>query len=428
MKKILAFIGILFVLLIALIYWSVSSTSEQFSTCEIRNIEDLEKTDFHKHDSVLVAVSTLYEAGNIKELVQGENYREAWSTPIQVPVVFLDTLKGGMEIVEEGGGKQTHSLEVKTKDGTVYSLRSVNKDPHKLVPGVAKKLGLENIIIDGISGQHPLGAILAAALAEKANILHTHPQIVFIPKQERLGKFNEKYGNRLFLLEYETKGDKNWTRFSDADEIIDTDDLQELKAEGKNVEIDKQALIRVRLFDILIGDWDRHAEQWGWVMREEKDKLVAVPLAGDRDNAFFKMGGLVPNILTSKNIKPLIRPYEKEVDYMPGLVYPFDRYFLLNTPKEVYIEQARKLQSALDDQAIEEAFKAWPKSISDLNKKEITGKLKARRENLEKHALDFYENIQEKGVLTEKLKGSEDLELDEELLKCFDCDTDQSSS
>lgn len=423
MKKAFALIGILFVVLIGLIYWSASSTSEKFTTCEIKNISDLRATNFREHDSVLVAISTLYKANQLKELIQGENYREAWSTPIKVPIVFLDTLKGGMEVLEEGGGKQTHSLKIKASDGTVYSLRSVNKDPQKLIPEVATRLGLENIIIDGISGQHPLGAILAAELASKAGIMHTHPKIVFVPRQKKLGKFNEKFGNRLFLLEYETKGEKNWTPFENVREIIDTDNLQELKLKKeKEVVVDKEALIKVRLFDILIGDWDRHSEQWGWIMKEENSKLTAIPLAGDRDNAFFKMGGLVPNILTNKNIKPLIRPYEKDIDYMPGLVYPFDRYFLLNTPKEVYLEQARILQDRLTNEAIEDAFRVWPKAIIELNKEEITAKLKARRDNLVQHATDFHQTIQEKGGLNEKLKGSEDLDLPEALLRCFDCD------
>lgn len=60
----------------------------------------------------------------------------------------------------------------------------MNKDPEPLIPEVAKNLGLENIITDGISGQHPFGAILAAALADKAGVLHTHPVMYFVPKQK----------------------------------------------------------------------------------------------------------------------------------------------------------------------------------------------------------------------------------------------------
>ncbi|MDX1543316.1 MAG: hypothetical protein R3214_05150 [Christiangramia sp.] len=428
MKKIFALVAILLILFISLIYWSVSSTDKEFVTCTIKSFEDLDKVDFRKHDSVLIAASSLYEGDIIKEFMQGENYRKAWSTPVQVPIIFLDTLKGGMKIVKEGGGKQTHSIRLRGDDGILYSLRSVTKDPQKLIPEIAETLGLENIIVDGISAQHPYGAILAAQLADVAGVFHTHPWLVFVPKQERLGEFNEKYGNRLYLLEYETEGDKNWTPLEDVEEIVETDDLQELKQEhGEQLRIDRQALIRLRLFDIMIGDWDRHAEQWGWAIQVRNDELKAIPIAGDRDNAFFNISGVVSEILTNKNIEPLVRPFEREVDYMPGLVYPFDRYFLLDTPEEVFIEQAKDLQNTITDEKINEAFQVWPEAISKLDKEEITLKIKSRREHLVDYAKNFHEIIQEKGKLSEPLKGSEDLNLRKELLECFECDTTDQS-
>ena len=80
--------------------------------------------------------------------MQGSNYRDAWSEKVKFPIVFLDTLYGGMEIIKEGGGKQTHSLKLRAKNDILYTLRSVTKDPGKLIPEIAEDLGLENIIVD----------------------------------------------------------------------------------------------------------------------------------------------------------------------------------------------------------------------------------------------------------------------------------------
>lgn len=263
MKKILVAVVILFIAFILLVYLSVSSTDKEFKTCEIKNYEDLEKVDFKKHDSVLVAPSSLYEGNILKEFMQGKNYRKSWSTPVKVPIAFLDTLKGGLKIIKEGGGKQTHSLKLENEEGIIFTLRSVAKDPEKLIPEVAEDLGLQNIIVDGISAQHPYGALLAAQLSDIAGVLHTHPTMYFIPKHDKLGTYNKEYGNRLYLLEYETESKKNWTSFKNVDEIMETKDLQELKQkEGKTLKIDRASLIKARLFDLLIGDWDRHAEQW----------------------------------------------------------------------------------------------------------------------------------------------------------------------
>ena len=423
MKKLLWLVFILIIGFIALVYFSVSSTDKEFETVTIQEFDGLENIDFRRHDSVQVAASSLYEANQLKDIMQGENYREAWTSQVKVPVLFLDSLYGGMELVKEGGGTQTHSLRLKDKNGFLYSLRSVNKDPSTHVPEFARSLGLENIVIDAISASHPYGAILAASLSEKAGVLHTHPKVVFVPKQGFLGKqYNEKYGNRLFLLEYETEGEQNWTDYKNVYKILDTKNLQELKEENpKQVSIDKNAFVRARLFDMLIGDWDRHAKQWGWVVLKEGKNFKAIPLAGDRDNAFFNLGGIIPGIISNKNIEPEVRPFEKEIKYMPGLVYSNDVYFLTNTPVKIFTTEAKKLQDLLTDDAIADAFKVWPKNIAKQNSKEIIEKIKSRRNNLVEYAKEFHRIINERELLNKPLKGSEDIKISPELMKCFEC-------
>lgn len=423
LKKIGLFIGIIIVGFVGLIYWSLSGTEEEFKTAQIVGMHNIETVDFRTLDSVLIAASTLYEADEIKRLMQGEHYRKAWETPIKVPVLFLDSLKGGMEVLKKGGGKQTQSLKLKSEKGVEYTIRSINKNPKALIPAFARTLGLENIIVDGISAQHPYGAVLAAELAKQANLLSTHPKIVFVPKQNVLGQYNEEYGNRLFLLEYETNSHGNWTTFKNVIEIIATDDLQKLKVDyGKKMSIDKPALIRARLFDLLIGDWDRHAKQWGWMVQRENETYRAIPIAGDRDNAFFKTEGVIPSILSNENIVPELRPFTKEIEYMPGLVYPFDRYFLYRTSDTLFVKEAQRLQRLLTDEVLQEALNVWPKAILDLNGQEIIEKIKSRREHLIEYAKEFKRTIDEQGPLNEPLKGSKKLNLPDYLIRCFDCE------
>ena len=426
MKKILLAILVVLIVFIALTYFSTRSTTKNFETCIIKDQADLDNVDLKKHDSVLVALSTIYKGNFIKNMMQGENYRKTWAVPVKVPVANLDTLKGGLEVLKKGGGNQTHSLKLKSKDGIMYTLRSVNKDPEKLIPDVARDLSLENIIVDGISGQHPYGAILAASLSNIAEVPHTSPKMYFVPKQKALKKYSDTYGNRMYLLEFETESEKNWTPLANISEIVETNALQKMKFKLKEqLHIDKAALIRARLFDLLIGDWDRHAEQWGWAIQHKNNKQLAIPIPGDRDNAFFKLDGIIPEIVTNKNVEPLVRPFEPGIDYMPGLVYPFDVYFLKDTPEEVFVNEAQNLQSLLNDTSIDEAFRVWPKEISALDKEEISSKIKNRRNHIVQYAREFHEIIEERSYLDQSLKGSEKLEISENLMKCFECDTEK---
>ncbi|WP_324721306.1 hypothetical protein [Salinimicrobium sp. HB62] len=417
MKKLLIALLILFLLFIGLTYWSVSVKPSEVYISKV-----VENSAVHPalKDSmpVTVVATNQYHANALKRFMQGVNYRRAWEAPVEAQVFLLDSFK----IDKEGGGNQTKSLKIIDKKGIIYSLRSINKDPDPLIPKAAKILNLENIVIDGVSAQHPYGAVLAAELSEVVGVLSTKPRIVYVPKHKALEQFEDQYGNRLFLLEYETEGEMNWTHYKNVKEIVETDDLQELKAEiGEKLNIDRQQLVRARLFDLLIGDWDRHSKQWGWVLQQRNDHLVAIPIAGDRDNAFFRIDGVFPTILTNHLVQPMVRPFEEDIDYIPGFVYPFDLYFLKGVSKDLFISEARYIQQQLTDEKIDLAIKAWPKNLVRLNGNEIAAKLKSRRDKLVKYATEFHEVIEEKDAVQVPLKGSEDLDLPLSLIKCFDC-------
>lgn len=421
-KKVLLAVIIVVALFVGLTYWSLSSTPKTFSTCEIVGMEEMQHINFKEFDSVLVAASTLYEGNTVKNIMQGEQYRKAWSTPVKVPIVFLDTLFGGVRILEEGGGHQTHSLKLETEDGTLLTLRSVSKDPSPLIPNVAETLGLENIVVDGISAQHPYAALVVAKLSDEAKILNTRPQLVFVPKQAFLKKYNDKFGNRLFLLEYETKGNAQWLGIDTVESLMDTEDLQELKFEkNEQVVIDQRALVRARLFDLLIGDWDRHSKQWGWAIKDSGDVKVAIPMPCDRDNAFFNLEGVLPTLISNNAFLPEVQSFEKEIDFLKGLISPFDVYFLKQTDKHVFEEEAKKLQQLLSNEDISTSFTVWPKNIQDLDAEHIIQKMKQRREDLVEYAKEFHEHLSTSETISEPLNGSEDLKLNESQLSCFSC-------
>ncbi|NJW52592.1 hypothetical protein [Salinimicrobium oceani] len=418
MKKFLLFLVTCLLLFLGLTYWSLAIGPSEIEISRVISPEVNSEEDYRNLELVEVAPTNQYHPNRLKSFMQGVNYRKAWETPVKAQVFFLDSFA----IVKEGGGNQTRSLEIKGPDSIVYSLRSINKDPAPLIPRVAKILGLENIIIDGVSAQHPYGALLAASLSEAVGILYTHPRIVFVPEHPALGTFSRAYANRLYLLEYETEGAVNWTSYEHVLKIVETDDLQELKAElGAKLQIDEQMLVKARLFDILIGDWDRHAKQWGWVLQQQENSIRAIPLPGDRDNAFFRIDGVLPTLITNELVQPMVRPFEKDIDHIPGYVYPFDRYFLKSVPEEVFVEEAIRLKNELTDEKIRNAIAQWPAGAARLNGDEIFKKLKHRRDDLPKYAREFSKEIKNSKRDEKPLKGSEDLQLPAPLQKCFQC-------
>jgi len=423
-KKTLLIVLLLGCVFLIITYLKLSADSITQETCTVKVIADVDKVDFKKFKNIKVSASTVYEGDLFKELLQGSNYRTSWEAEIEAPILYLDTLYGGVEIVKEGGGKQTQSLRLETDNDLLLTLRSINKNPEALVPEYLKNLGLENIVMDGISGQHPYAALVVAKLSDYINLNHTQPKVVFLPKQKLLDqKYNDEYGNRLYLLEYENKGKYNWTAHHNVTELIDTEDLQELKVSLKDsLSIDKSILIRARLFDIVIGDWDRHAKQWGWII-QKKDSLLynAIPLPVDRDNAFFNVDGFINSLVTNKNITPHLQSFQPEIDNMEGLVYDFDVYFLQKTTLQQFLEQAQYIQTQLTDEKIKAAFKLWNKTLYDLEAENIIAKIKARRDRLIDTAKRFKSVLDNKPKLIKLLKGTDIDDVSNASIQCFEC-------
>ena len=62
--------------------------------------------------------------------------------------------------------------------------------------------------------------------------------------------------------------------------------------------VDQQWVLKSRLFDLYIGDWDRHDDQWRWARFNVKGKgKMYRPIPRDRDNAFFINQGLIMSIV-----------------------------------------------------------------------------------------------------------------------------------
>lgn len=416
-KKIGIGISILFLLFIALTFLSTSQTKINFDTATVVTFNQTK-------DSVTVIPSKLFEGDGIKKFMQGKNYRLAWQTPIKVPVVYMDTLfNGELKFEKEGGGDQTHTLEFSLPDGTIYCIRSISKNTNNLVPENVRKLNLENIIIDVSSSQHPMSAALVAELSNLINIEHTHPQLIFVPEQDFLAERNQKYGNRLYWLEYESDKTTNWSSYKGLNNILSTEQLIEFKAEKQStLQLGNAKYIRARLFDIIIGDWDRHAKQWGWVIQKTLDSnFLAVPIAADRDNAFFAGEGVLPTLITSRLFLNKIQPFDSDIRNIDAYVKDIDVYLLKGVSLEEYLEEVNYIQSILTKEQISNAFKIWPKELRRLDEEKITASMLSRIGNLELIARDFKEAIESRKYSRHALESNDDIEVPKGAMACFQC-------
>ena len=381
------------------------------------NIEELRESF---PDSVEVSIYSKEETDKSAffESIWGDHYRDVYSQKIKVPVVTLDTLYGGLEVVRKGGGHQTRSLRLKTKDGRELNMRALRKSATQFLQASMFKTtyigddyeqtAVQSLILDFYTAAHPYAFMVVPTLAHAAEVYHTNPKIFFIPKHKHLGDFNSEYGGELYMIEERPEENYSEERnFGYADDIESTYDIIKKIREDEKHKIDENAFIRARLFDMLIGDWDRHQDQWRWAQFDlENGDNIYKPIPRDRDQVFANFDGAILDVVRFISASTnQLQVYDDQLNnedlkWINSAGIKLDRVLIQQADESNWIEQAEFLKEHITDDIITEAFAQVPKAVQDSTLTEIVGHLKARRENMVDIAKRYYQHLNSLVVLT----------------------------
>jgi len=347
--------------------------------------------------------------------VWGDHYRNVYGTEVTAPVALLDTLYGGLEVVRAGGGHQTRSLRLVDKDGKDYNMRALKKSAVQFIQTVILKdkeveddfrnTISEDLILDFYTAAHPYGAFTVPKLSEAAGVFHTNPKLFWVPKQKSLGQFNEDYGDALYMIVERPDRPYDGAIFDFADDIESTDDLlDKIRSDEENV-VDEKAYIRARMFDMLLGDWDRHTDQWRWAeFKNQEGKDVFVPIPRDRDQVYANFdGGILDVVRALFSTSRQFQVYDTELKHTKwfnAAGIKLDRALLENFGKEEWKAQAQYIQEHVTDAIIDAAFMDMPSEAQDETAMDIKQRLKGRRDNLINIASDYYEYFSKLQVVT----------------------------
>lgn len=347
----------------------------------------------YKDSSIVTVASTKYHK-NGENRWMGANYRDVWNTPIEVDIFDIGYEHGGLQILKKGGGQQTKSLRMEAEDGRQYVLRSIEKYPENAIPPALRKTFAQEIVEDQISSSHPYGAFIVPTLAEAAKIYHTNPKPVYIPNDPRFGQYRTTFSGTLSLYEERPNGAAAGDPyFGMADDVESTFSVIEKLRKDNDHTVDQHFVVRNRLFDMWIGDWDRHDDQWRWAEFDKKDGKLFRPIPRDRDQAFFINEGIIPFFASRKWALPKIEGFDEEVRWAPGLSQNarfFDRSFMNELEWEDWMEQITFLQSNLTNEVIDRAIDEWPDPIQKLTAERVRQGLVARRKDMPRYAHQLY--------------------------------------
>lgn len=343
---------------------------------------------------VITAPNKALDAGPFYKLFFGPQYRVFWSKEIEVPVMDLSSHLGGLRPTKLGGGLSSNSLRVQDTIGREYILRSVKKDFRKLIPEETKKLVWIDFYADQNASAIPYGALMLKQLSDAVGIYHTDPTLYYLPHQAGLLQFNNKLTEGLYIFEKRPDG-KLWrdkAHFGNSDKIVGTPDVLEKLADKKSHKVDQSWVLKSRLFDMVIHDWDRHEDQWRWASYKDQDGTTYRPIPRDRDWAFYKSKGLLYAVMNGFYIKKF-KTFKKELKDVQNFnlsAKHFDRFFLNELDWEDWEKEIKHLQSNLTPEIIVSSIEDLPKESRDEVIEEVVPKLNNRVKTLHQYAKKYY--------------------------------------
>jgi Omp85 superfamily domain len=347
-------------------------------------------------DYITIIPGEQYAAGGFYKFWFGEHWRDVWTTPVKVEILDLDNYAGGLTPIRRGGGMQTKSLQFKGKDGKIWKFRSVDKDPSKVLPEDLRESIAENIVKDQISSANPFAPLVVVPIMNAVGVFEAEPKLVYLPKDERLGEFKDEFGGILgFIEEHPSEGEEDEPGFENALDVKGTYNLLDFLAKKRSQKIDALEFLKARLIDILLGDWDRHMDQWRWAKYDEATngdyEKIWKPIARDRDQAFSKYDGVFPFV--AAYLVPQLNHFGEEYPQIEDLTWNgrfLDRRILTGLDKKTWDSVTVNVQLCISDEVIDEAVKRLPPEVYNICADEINSKLKSRRDNLQWASNEFY--------------------------------------
>ncbi|QWX83214.1 metallophosphoesterase [Cellulophaga sp. HaHaR_3_176] len=352
--------------------------------------------------------------------VWGERYRKYYATKVKAPTVRIDTLFGGLKPVKMGGGHQSKSLRLQDKDGKEYVMRALKKSAELYLQSMLfqdqyvledlKDTYTQEILEDFYTGSHPYGPFTVATLSDAANLYHTNPVLYYVPKQEALKEFNANFGDELYMIEeHAGDGHGDLKSFGYADELKSTDTMLEDLRDDEKYSVDTSMYIRARLFDMVVGDWDRHTDQWRWVEQKDKKtkKVIYKPFPRDRDQIFSKMGdGALMNIATRVvNSLKIMEGFTEKIRSVKGFnsspkTFVLDMVLFPETTFEQWQKEASFLQENLTPEVIDNALQHMPEEVRDkVTLEEIKRIVLARLSTIDQTASEYYSVLNRYAVI-----------------------------
>lgn len=346
-------------------------------------------------ESVTTTPGRSYPAGRIRRALAGDLNRHLWEVPVRLPVLDLGAVGGGLQPQEITGGKQTVGLRLVDRNGLEYKFRPIVKNAAAVLPDWLRAPFVLDALDDQMAAQFPFAASIVSELLDAAGIAAPRPIGVVMPNDARLGQYRSMFAGRVGLFAVDANerfgGRPGFGGYS---EIVSSDSVYSSVRTDPESSFDDRYFLRIRLIDMLVGDWDRHSGQWKWGRRVEGGATRWRPIPEDRDWAFARIDGAAA--LASRFLFPKYVGFTAELPAVSRLAASgthVDHRVLNRLERADFIAVAGELVALLSDSVIAAAVATLPPPYLALERDRLVTALKARRQGLVTYSDAYYRHL-----------------------------------
>jgi len=335
-------------------------------------------------DSVDIKVHASYnDVNGFHRWLFGANYRKEWATTVKLPLINIKQIAGGLSPEQFGGGMETKSIRLVDKTGKEWVIRSVEKVPDKIVPEKLRGTFVLDWVGDEYSEQHPYSALCVPPLADAIGVPHANPVIGVLVADPSMSTFSRDYAGRVVLMEEREPTGPSENTIKVMKELVSSNEAT----------IDKEEFLKARMLDLMIGDWDRHEDQWRWTLSKNGKERVYTAVPRDRDQVMHLRQGVFPSIAGVEWLDPTLDNFTGEIPRVQYSLFKtlfIQRYPVAQFNYADWMRIVNDFVKAENDTVLEASLKRLPSEVYAMRHDDLITRLKNRRNNIPQAMSEYY--------------------------------------
>lgn len=357
--------------------------------------DEIIESDKMGQSTVSVAASSWKKRSFPASLLVGNSHYGEWTTPVDVSVFQPADFDGGIRRIEKSGAENSVILRMETENDNIYHFDPIERFPRKGISPELQNTFLEMGIREQSRANHPYGELITSAMEQSLNVITGQPSLYYLPFGPYLGQYVKEFGGSLVAVRRIRTRSHAQSSQAQSQEMSSRGMIR-LTEMNKPVYVARDEYLKIRLLDILTGNWDRNADDWIWYEIESDSGSTVQPVSKRREILFPEYEGIVPWLMSRSwstgNIASFTDSIRDITAYMQRSAY-LDQRILGEMNWSAWEKVIEQMELELNPSTIDRAVKNLPSEVYSLSGEEIEYNLNTRIRQLPDIGRRYYQRL-----------------------------------